>query len=234
MANHLKPLTDNNGELQLTIAQIKSRYGIQSDNHIQFALEYINEPRRNAARAYAKIYRGKLRTTAGDQSAASALLKLDCGAGKFIHDLDTGAAQVMVRKGIVNKEQVLQELIKIGFSDIGDLYDEENNLLDMSDMQMDVTPAIKKIKEKIMKRTIDDETGVESHVLAREIEMHDKKGSLQLIGQHLQMFVQKTELEVTTSVDDIIRDITQRNADNRNGLLPKDNCRMPPLEHDDQ
>lgn len=232
MANHLKPLTDSNGELQLTIAQIKNRYSINSDNHIQFALTYINEPRRNAARAYSKVYRGKVKPTPADQTAASALLKLDHSVGRLVHDLDTGAAQVMVRKGIINKQQVLEELIKIGFSDIGDLYDEDNNLLDMGDMQMDVTPAIKKIKEKIMKRTIDDETGVESHVLAREIEMHDKKGSLQLIGQHLQMFVQKTELEVTTSVDDIIRDITQRNADNRNGLLPKDNCIMPPIEHE--
>ena len=35
-----------------------------------------------------------------------------------------------------------------------------------------------------------------------------------------------------TTVDDIICAITQRNADNRNGLLPKDNCYMPPWDGD--
>jgi len=33
------------------------------------------------------------------------------------------------------------------------------------------------------------------------------------------------DVQVTTTVDDIIRDITARNAENRNGLLPKDNIR---------
>jgi len=36
------------------------------------------------------------------------------------------------------------------------------------------------------------------------------------------------ETQVTTTVDDIIRDITRKNAENRNGLLPKDNCYIPP------
>ena len=40
------------------------------------------------------------------------------------------------------------------------------------------------------------------------------------------------ETQVTTTVDDIIRDITRRNAENRNGLLPKDNCYMPPWDGD--
>jgi phage terminase small subunit len=42
------------------------------------------------------------------------------------------------------------------------------------------------------------------------------------------------DVQVTTTVDDIIRDITASNAANRNGLLPKDNCRMPPLKVDAQ
>lgn len=36
-----------------------------------------------------------------------------------------------------------------------------------------------------------------------------------------------------TTVDDIIRDITERNAANRNGLLPKDNCYLPPFVDED-
>jgi phage terminase small subunit len=42
------------------------------------------------------------------------------------------------------------------------------------------------------------------------------------------------DVQLTTTVDDIIRDITANNAANRNGLLPKDNCWMPPLEVDEQ
>jgi phage terminase small subunit len=42
------------------------------------------------------------------------------------------------------------------------------------------------------------------------------------------------DVQVTTTVDDIIRDITRKNAENRNGLLPKDNCWMPPLKVDEQ
>ncbi|MDX2370415.1 MAG: hypothetical protein QNK36_18760 [Colwellia sp.] len=35
-----------------------------------------------------------------------------------------------------------------------------------------------------------------------------------------------TDTKPQTTVDDIIRDITARNAANRNGLLPKDNIRL--------
>jgi hypothetical protein len=35
-----------------------------------------------------------------------------------------------------------------------------------------------------------------------------------------------TDTSPQTSVDDIIRDITARNAENRNGLLPKNNIRL--------
>ena len=42
------------------------------------------------------------------------------------------------------------------------------------------------------------------------------------------------DTKAQTSVDDIIRDITRRNAENRNGLLPKDNCYMPPWDGDSE
>ena len=226
MARALTPITDEKGELNLSISQIKNRYGIKSDLQIRFALTYLGDPRRNGARTYAKTYKGKTKPTKGDSVAACNLLKLDSPVGRLINDIDTGAAQVMVRKNLITKEQVLSELIKVGFSDIGDLYDEDNNVLSVANLQSDVSPAIRKIKEKILKKSLDDATGEESTVLLREIEMHDKKGALQLIGQHLQMFIQKGEIEVTTSIDDIIRDITEQNAANRNGLLPKDNIRL--------
>lgn len=221
---NLKPLTNADGELNLTIGEIKKRYGIVKDAHINFAFAYLSDPRRSGKRAYAKVYHGG-RPKAADGSRSSELLRLTSPTGKLINDMDTSAAQVMMRRNLITKEQVIKELIKVGFSDIGDLYDEDNNLLNITDMDLDVTPAVRKIKEKVMRKSMDDETGEETTVLAREIEMHDKKGSLQLIGQHLQMFVQKGELQVTTSVDDIIRDITEKNAANRNGLLPKDNIR---------
>jgi len=42
------------------------------------------------------------------------------------------------------------------------------------------------------------------------------------------------DVQVTTTVDDIIRDITARNSASRavNGLLPKNNCYLPPLDED--
>lgn len=230
MPRELKPIVDENGNLALTIAQIKSRYKITKDNHIAFAMAYISDPRRNASRTYARVYHKRNKPTPSDQCNSSILLNADHPVGKFVNDLDTGIANVIMRKNIISKEQVLQELIKVGFSDIGDLYDEENNLLNVADMQTDVTPAIRKVKEKVLSKKLDDTTGEEQTVLQREIEMHDKKGALQLIGQHLQMFVQKGEIEVKSSVDDLIKDITANNAQNRKSLLPKDNADLPPIE----
>mgnify|MGYP000624787230 FL=1 len=230
MANTLKPLITEDGELNLSTAQIKQRYGIKMDAHIAFAMEYLADPRRNGARAYAKVYNGSTKPRKSDTVNSHLLLKDGTPLRQFIDDFDTGAAKLMTRRGIISKEQVLSELIKLGFCDIGDLYDEDNNLRPIADLASDVSPAVRKIKEKVIKRSTDEATGEETVVLSREIEMHDKKGALQLLGQHLQMFVQKNELEVTTSVDQLIKDITHRNAANRNGLLPKNNCRLPPLE----
>lgn len=39
---------------------------------------------------------------------------------------------------------------------------------------------------------------------------------------------------MTMTLDDITRNITARNAENRNSLLPKDNSWVPPLEANEQ
>ncbi|MBO9492085.1 terminase small subunit [Endozoicomonas sp. G2_1] len=218
-------VVDDKGKLNLDVAQIKERYGIRQDKHVEFALAYVSDPRRNAGRAFAKV-RGRAKQTQTDNAQACQLLKPHTPVGKFINDLNTGVANVMMRRNIISTEQVLNELIKVGFCDVGDLYDDNGSLIPVADLPQDVSPAIRKIKEKVLSRKIDDETGQEEVVLSREVELHDKKGALQLIGQHLQMFVQKGEIEVKTSVDDLIRDITERNAQNRNGLLPKNNIRL--------
>lgn len=229
MGTSLEPLVDNNGKLILSIGDIKKRYGIKKDSHINFAFHYLNDPKRNGSKAYATVYNnGVLKR--GHAVGASTLLHIDSPVGQLVNDLDTQNAQVMQQKNIITKEQVLKELIKTGFSDIRDLYDENDDLIKISNLNLDTTPAIRKIKEKIIRRSVDDTTGEVTTVLQREVEMHDKKGALQLIGQHLNMFVQKGEIEVRTTVKDLVRDITANNANKRNGLLPKDNCIMPELD----
>jgi phage terminase small subunit len=88
-------------------------------------------------------------------------------------------------------DRVLDELAAIGFAKIGDhaTWDSDDFTL-LSSSETDTRPVLEvKMKETVLSRDGKDT------VLKREksIKLHDKVGTLKLLGQHLGMFADKVE-----------------------------------------
>jgi phage terminase small subunit len=105
----------------------------------------------------------------------------------------------------ITSDRVLQELAKIGFGNIKNLYDSAGNLLHVQDMPPEVTATIQEVTEEVLhgatakvKGEVKGEEGdpeeVVGVVLRRKYKVADKKASLELLGKHLKLFTDKIEL----------------------------------------
>jgi len=100
--------------------------------------------------------------------------------------VDRARAEQSTRTGIT-ADRVLRELAKIGFADITDVADFDTALA-RKKAERDDTAAIQTLK---VKRTPTEE----GYIVEREIKMHDKVKSLDLIGRHLGIFDNKLKIE---------------------------------------
>jgi phage terminase small subunit len=87
----------------------------------------------------------------------------------------------------VTADKVLEELAKIGFSDIRGAFDEYGNLKRPESWDDKTAAAISSI-EVVTKNLGDGEVEY-----IHKIRLWDKKGSLELIGKHFKMFTDKFE-----------------------------------------
>lgn len=88
----------------------------------------------------------------------------------------------------INQDRVLQEIAKLALVNIDDVVDLETGRVRKTATKEDLA-CIQSIKIK------PTEFGTE-----REIKFYDKKGSLELVGKHLGMFKDKTEVEVVLPI----------------------------------
>lgn len=109
---------------------------------------------------------------------------------------------------------LLKELRSLAFVDIGDLYDDNNNLLNVKDMPAGIRRAIAAIE-------VDEiyEGKGEMRMLVgytRKVKLWDKKGSIEAFMKHLGMFVERLEVkkEVTYKVEKV--DLDERRLDIKN------------------
>ncbi len=94
----------------------------------------------------------------------------------------------------ITQDRVLEELARLAFFDIRKLYDEDGNLLPIHELPEEVAAAIGGLD-------VQSVGGDDSIVTTKKIKVIDKKGSLELIGRHLKMFTDKTELSGSLQVD---------------------------------
>lgn len=87
-------------------------------------------------------------------------------------------------KAEVTVERVLKEYARLAFFDIGDLFDENGDMLALQDMPEDARRAIGGID---VSQIGDEET-------VKKIKIIDKKGALDSIGKYLKMFIEIHEL----------------------------------------
>lgn len=104
-------------------------------------------------------------------------------------------AQVERAKDVkVESYEILRELKRIALVDIGRAFDAEGNLLPLKDMPEDVRRAIAGIDIEEMKVDLGDGPG-EPTITTRvkKLKLIDKKGSLELLGKHLKLFIDRVE-----------------------------------------
>ena len=92
------------------------------------------------------------------------------------------AARRKYRK--VSEENIQDELSKMGFANILDFVDENGNNIQIKDLPRDVAAAVKKVR--VRRRQTED--GMEEEA---ELELVDKKASLELLGKRLGMWDKK-------------------------------------------
>lgn len=91
----------------------------------------------------------------------------------------------------ITADRVLVEVAKLGFSNIKDIFTATGQLKNLSALPDEVTAAIQSV-EVVTKRV----DGGEDHEVeyVHKIKMADKKASLELLGKHLKLFADRTEL----------------------------------------
>ena len=112
------------------------------------------------------------------------------------------------RRTGINADQVVIELAKIAFANIGDVID-----LQTGEIKTELLPEDSASIQSVKVKTF-GEDGLE-----REIKMADKLKALELLGKHLGMFKDKVELSGSletekTKLDDLIRQLRERRFEN--------------------
>ena len=104
--------------------------------------------------------------------------------------IDKAMAERSKRTG-VNADRVVRELAKVAFVNAEDVIDVKNAKL-LPDASRDDTAAIASVKVKIVSGDTESEE--------REIKLADKLKALELLGKHMGMFTDKTELSGTVDL----------------------------------
>lgn len=99
------------------------------------------------------------------------------------------AQEARAERTEVSADRVLLELIRLGTSNVKQLFDNRGNLLDIHEIDDGTAAAISSI-EVVMEK---GQEGNETTVFTKKIRFWDKKGSLELIGKHLGMFEPKQQ-----------------------------------------
>lgn len=118
-------------------------------------------------------------------------------ASSRAHDLlKEPRVQALIQKGMneravrteINSDIVIQEIAKLGFSNMQDFYDKTGQLIPVHELPRHIAAAISEVTEKVIGSIGEQE------VLERKYKLIDKKGSLELLGRNLKLFTDKTEL----------------------------------------
>lgn len=94
----------------------------------------------------------------------------------------------------ITADRVLVELSKIGFADVRKIFGAKGALLDASDIDDETAAAIQSIEVVTRLDSEEDEDGNKIPERTHKIKLSDKKGALELMGKHLKLWTEKTEI----------------------------------------
>lgn len=151
-----------------------------------FCLEYIKCG--NASEAYRRAYNAEKMKDTTITERASRLIK-EYNISARLKELGTP----VVEAAQVSAKQVIEELARIAFFDVGQLYNEDGTLKEMTQLDSNITRAIHSTKQRIEKQGQDKEDWAE----IKEIRTHDKLKALELLGKTIALFTDKTQTELS-------------------------------------
>lgn len=101
----------------------------------------------------------------------------------------------------ITQDRVLQEYAKLAFLDPRRFYDESGALIPINELPADVAAALAGVD-------VTDSFDKESNavITTKKVKFIDKKGALDSVARHLGMFIDRSEVKVTTheaSLDDL-------------------------------
>lgn len=91
----------------------------------------------------------------------------------------------------ITQDRVLQELARLGFSDLRRIFAEDGRLLRPEEWPDDVAASVASIE--VVTRSVGE--GDVEHVA--KVKLWDKPKAIEMIGRHLAMFTDKLEVDVT-------------------------------------
>lgn len=89
-------------------------------------------------------------------------------------------------KNVDLAQRVVDELQKIGFSNIADFVEKGNSIKDLSTIERDLTAAVSSVKKSVT--TFEDGDGNEGEKTTVEFKFWDKNAALEKLGKHLGIF----------------------------------------------
>jgi phage terminase small subunit len=93
----------------------------------------------------------------------------------------------------ISADSVLQELAKLAFANIQDIYDEAGQLKDIHTLPREVAAALQSTKVNLTEACA-----------IQEVRMYDKGANLERLGRHLKLFTDNVKLSGAVSLLDIL------------------------------
>lgn len=88
----------------------------------------------------------------------------------------------------VTADMVINELAKMAFGNVRNIFDENDKLKSITQMDVDVSATISEVRTE--RRMFGDDP-----IEITRVKVHDKKGSLELLGRHLGLFIDRVKHE---------------------------------------
>ncbi len=93
----------------------------------------------------------------------------------------------------IEVDDVLREIAKLAFSDIRDLFTDEGYLRNIKDLPDSIAAAVSAVEVVTRPGAEVDADGNREVENVHKIRLWDKRGSLEMLGKHLRMFVERHE-----------------------------------------
>ncbi|WKA31595.1 terminase small subunit [Bradyrhizobium roseum] len=187
---------------------------LKNAKHEAVLQAYIADPKRIGFKSYLVVYPNS--SDAAASTGFSRLLK-NAGFAARLSFLDARVTEKVVEQAAVTREQVIEELAKIGFANMLDyarVTDDGEPYIDLSGVTRDKAAAIASFTVEDFK----DGRGEDARDVRKvTFKLHDKRAALVDIGRHLGMFEEKHKHEHTGKDGAALVPVININGQKRSG-----------------